>query len=176
VQYEIEVDGQVRTVVLTRGSDGRFLVQTDGREWTVDASRINGQLLSLLIAQSGSEAVDSRELSVTADPITGQLLVGVAAAPVSVSLNTRRRWSRRDDAAHAGGGPQRIVAPMPGKVVRIAAPPGTVVAQRQPVVVIEAMKMENELRAVKPGTVTEVMVQEGQSVEAGTLLAIVSPA
>jgi biotin carboxyl carrier protein len=65
---------------------------------------------------------------------------------------------------------------MPGKVVRIAAAAGTAVAQRQPVVVIEAMKMENELRASHPGTVTEILVKEGQLVEAGTLLAIVSPA
>jgi biotin carboxyl carrier protein len=175
VQYEVEVNGRLRTVVLARTSDGRFSVQTGGREWTVDASRVDGRLLSLLIERNGG-VVDSRELSLATDPATGQVLVGVQAAAIPVSLDTRRRWARRDDGAHAAGGPQRIVAPMPGKVVRIAATSGAAVERRQPVIVIEAMKMENELRAAQSGTVTEVLVQEGQSVEAGTLLAIVSPA
>jgi biotin carboxyl carrier protein len=177
VQYEVEVNGQIRKVVLTRNRDGRFHVQTDGREWTIDVSRVNGRLMSLLIQRDDEgPAVDSRELSVATDPATGQVLVGVDATAVPVTLNARRRWGQRDEGAHAGGGPQRIVAPMPGKVVRIAVKPGAAVERRQPVIVIEAMKMENELRAVQPGTVTEVLVQEGQSVEAGTLLAIVSPA
>ena len=65
---------------------------------------------------------------------------------------------------------------MPGKVVRVLGAPGDPVAHRQPVIVIEAMKMENELRASRDGTLTEVLVQEGQLVEAGMLLAIITPA
>ena len=64
---------------------------------------------------------------------------------------------------------------MPGKVVRVLARPGELVRQRQPIVVIEAMKMENELRAARPGTLTELLVREGQSVEAGAVLAVVAP-
>jgi biotin carboxyl carrier protein len=64
---------------------------------------------------------------------------------------------------------------MPGKIVRVLGKSGDSVAPRQPVVVIEAMKMENELRAGRGGTIGEVFVQEGQSVEAGAPLAIINP-
>ena len=62
---------------------------------------------------------------------------------------------------------------MPGKVVRVLVKPGEQVRARQPLVVIEAMKMENELRAVGDGVVAEINVAEGQSVDAGALVAVV---
>ncbi|MDE3153993.1 MAG: acetyl-CoA carboxylase biotin carboxyl carrier protein subunit, partial [Acidobacteriota bacterium] len=65
------------------------------------------------------------------------------------------------------------VAPMPGKVVRVLVAPGDAVTVRQPLVVVEAMKMENELRSPKDGVVREIKVGEGVSVEAGSLLVVV---
>jgi biotin carboxyl carrier protein len=62
---------------------------------------------------------------------------------------------------------------MPGKVVRVLVAPGDTVEARQGLVVVEAMKMENELRASGAGRVREVFVREGQSVEAGAALVIV---
>ena len=62
---------------------------------------------------------------------------------------------------------------MPGKVVRVLAKTGDSVHARQPLVVVEAMKMENELRASHDGTVAEVHVREGMSVEAGALLLVI---
>jgi biotin carboxyl carrier protein len=62
---------------------------------------------------------------------------------------------------------------MPGKVVRVLVEPGDEVAGRQPLVVVEAMKMENELSSPRPGRVKEVAVRPGQSVEAGRLLVVV---
>jgi biotin carboxyl carrier protein len=62
---------------------------------------------------------------------------------------------------------------MPGKIVRILVKPGDSVLARQGLVVVEAMKMENELRAPKAGTVAEVRVTEGASVEAGAVLVVV---
>ena len=76
-------------------------------------------------------------------------------------------------AARAGAAPQRLVAPMPGKVVRVLVKTGDAVHARQPLVVVEAMKMENELRASRDGTVAEIHVREGQSVEAGALLIVI---
>jgi biotin carboxyl carrier protein len=94
---------------------------------------------------------------------------------VPVSLNGRRRSGRKDETA-SGGGPQRIVAPMSGKIVKVLVNKGDAVRARQPLVVIEAMKMENELRAAGAGAVAELHVREGQSVDAGTLVALVGPA
>jgi biotin carboxyl carrier protein len=70
------------------------------------------------------------------------------------------------------GGPQTIVAPMAGRIVRVLVKPDERVSARQPLVVVEAMKMENELRAPRGGTVAEVRVAEGSSVEANAVLVV----
>jgi biotin carboxyl carrier protein len=70
-------------------------------------------------------------------------------------------------------GPARLVAPMPGRIVRVLAEPGQQVEAGQGLVVMEAMKMENELRAPRAGRVAEVHARERQNVEAGTLLLVV---
>lgn len=75
---------------------------------------------------------------------------------------------------HSPAGDSRLVAPMPGKVVRVLVPTGTPVVAGQGLVVMEAMKMENELVAPRPGTVREVHVREGQTVETGALLVTVA--
>ena len=62
---------------------------------------------------------------------------------------------------------------MPGKIVRVLVKTGDAVTARQPVVVVEAMKMENELRASRDGTVAEIQVSEGMSVDAGALLLVI---
>ncbi len=67
-----------------------------------------------------------------------------------------------------------IVAPMPGRVVKVLVKAGDAVEARQGLVVVEAMKMENELRAPGAGTVTEVKVTEGASVEANAVLVVIS--
>ena len=75
--------------------------------------------------------------------------------------------------ARRAHGPARLTAPMPGRVVRVLEAPGAEVAAGQGLVVIEAMKMENELVSPRAGRVLEVAVREGQAVEAGALLALV---
>jgi biotin carboxyl carrier protein len=64
---------------------------------------------------------------------------------------------------------------MPGKIIRVLAKVGAAVQPRQPLIVVEAMKMENELRATRQGVVSELLVKEGQSVDAGALLLVVAP-
>ena len=105
---------------------------------------------------------------------SGRLAVGIKGVPLSVTVNSRRRWGRKEDGA-AADGPEQLVAPMPGKIVRVLAKVGAAVQARQPLIVVEAMKMENELRAARAGVVSELLVQEGQSVDAGALLLVVAP-
>jgi biotin carboxyl carrier protein len=178
VRYEIEVNGRVKQLNVHRRGE-RFAVSLDEHEWMVDAAAVGSHTLSLLIERSargidGAAPRESREISVATDAASGHLVFGIGTVPFSVNLNTRRRWGRKDEGRQHGG-PQRLVAPMPGKVVRVLAAPGDRVVTRQPIVVIEAMKMENELRAAREGSVKEVLVTEGQSVEAGTLLALIAP-
>jgi len=172
MQYQVEVGGRVRQVNVRR-VDQRFVVTVDGREHVVDARRVDGQTMSLLVGKE--QAAHSHTVTFAIEPGTGQLVVGVGVGAVAVSLNGRRHSGRKDEAA-AGAGPQRIVAPMSGKIVKVLVNKGDPVSARQPLVVIEAMKMENELRAAAAGAVAELHVQEGQSVDAGTLVALVGPA
>ena len=163
-QYDVEVGGRVRRVGVVRAGDG-FDVTVDGRAVHVSAARVGDHLLSLLADGRSVEAA-------IASDAAGTLRVLVGGTPVAVSVDGRRRWSRKDDRAGASG-PQRIAAPMSGKVVRVLAKKGDAVRARQPLVVVEAMKMENELRAQRDGTVAEVQAREGQSVDAGALLVVV---
>jgi biotin carboxyl carrier protein len=88
-------------------------------------------------------------------------------------VNGRRSGHRGADAAAAAHGEQAVTAPMPGRVVRVLVGAGDDVAVRQGLVVVEAMKMENELRSPKAGRVKEVSVTAGTSVEAGRILLVI---
>ena len=183
--YEVEINGRLRQVVVRR-TDGRYVVAVDEREWIVDVMPVGAHALSLLLEGGGRAGAAgpagaaapglalSREVTVAPDPASGLLSVVVDGMPITVALNGRRRSGRKEDGAHAGTGPQRIVAPMPGKIVRVVVGVGDRVLARQPLIVIEAMKMENELRAGREGTVAELHVQDGQSVNGGALLAVIA--
>ena len=178
VRYEIDVNGRATQVVVIR-RENRLVVSVGDVECVVDAATAGAQMLSLLVERSSvstsTGVIESREISIAKDAATGRLMFGIGAVAVPVNLNARRRWGQRDHGGAGGSGPQRLTAPMPGKVVRVLAQPGDRVNERQPVVVIEAMKMENELRAAREGVVSQVLVQAGQSVEAGALLAVITP-
>jgi biotin carboxyl carrier protein len=180
LQFEVETGGRIRRVNVSRTGD-TLAVSVDGRLHTVDAARVDASTLSLIVdsavspdsdeAAAGSGRRRVYDASVTSDPAAGRLTITVRATPVTVALNGRRR----PGAERRGGqsGPVRVVAPMPGKIVRVLVRPGDTVGPRQPVVVVEAMKMENELRADRGGTVSEVHAQEGSSVDAGALLIVI---
>ena len=184
MEYEISVNGRARHVTVHR-VDGWFLVAVDGREWMVDAARVDVHTLSLLIEDGGRAPAPkkapknpfrgwrSHEVTIAADPRSGGFSLHVGATPVAVAFGGHRRRGRTSKEAKAGSGPQRLAAPMPGRIVRVLVKQGEAVTARQPLVVIEAMKMENELRAAGDGLVAEILVQDGQSVEAGALLAVI---
>jgi biotin carboxyl carrier protein len=83
-----------------------------------------------------------------------------------------RRWSRKRMGAH-GAEQEQIVAPMPGKIVRLLVEPGQAVEAGQGVVVMEAMKMQNELKTRRAGRVAAVPVRPGETVSAGAILATI---
>jgi biotin carboxyl carrier protein len=167
VQYEVEVNGRMRRVSLERAGD-RFAVSVDGRSRRVDAVRLDARSLSLVV-----EPGATYDVSITPDAMTGLLHVRVGEVSCTVALNANRRRRRREERDHRGSEPQRIVAPMPGKIARVLVAVGEAVRARQTVVVIEAMKMENELRATRDGTIGELNAREGAPVEAGELLAVI---
>ncbi len=171
--YDVEVGGRLRTVLVERTGD-RFTVTLDGRAYLVDARRPDANSLSLLVPEEGTGRVRSWDVGIGEAP-SGDLVVHVEGTALALRIGpSRGSWAkRRGEEAGAGAGPARVKAPMPGKVVRVLVAPGDQVAARQGLVVVEAMKMENELRSPKAGRVKEVRVAEGTSVEAGAVLVVV---
>jgi biotin carboxyl carrier protein len=171
VTFEVDINGRSRSVSVERvAGSTRFRVTVDGRAHTADAVRIGAFGLSVLVDDG---AAVSREITVAPTGARGSLLVGVDGRTIPASVNARRTGRRATDAGGHAHGEQAVAAPMPGRVVRVLVAPGDEVAARQGVVVVEAMKMENELRSPKAGRIKEVTVAPGTSVEAGRVLVIV---
>jgi biotin carboxyl carrier protein len=177
-----------------RRAGDAFAVSLDGRLHQVDFVRIDAQTLSLIV-DSGVSAAPRNSTAGPKDPpytsrpgpfgpgsvyeaiispeTEGRLVVMIGAVAVTLRPHGSRGGSRGQPGIVGGSGPLRIAAPMPGKVVRVLVKAGDAVRARQPVVVVEAMKMENELRADRDGTVAEIHTREGMSVEAGALLIVI---
>ncbi len=173
--YEISAGAHKYTVSVSR--KGPLLhVAIGGRTLIVDARRVGDMAVSLLVAP-GEHTLPVRSLdaALAAHRTAGDFDVHVEGRTIPVQVRQAGGFGRQKPAAGAahGTGPQRVVAPMPGKIVRVLVAAGDEVKARQGLVVVEAMKMENELRAGRDGRVREVAVVEGQSVDAGTLLVVV---
>ncbi len=184
--YEVAIGDRVRTVGIVR-KGGLLHVELDGRLHIVDARRVNDSIVSMLVQLDGAAGPRDRltrrlppmRLAPLAQGQRNRLpVISTSTSTVGPSRSRSARPARSDVrkrqvAAPAGSGLQRVTSPMPGKVVRLLVKAGDEVKARQGLVVVEAMKMENELRAARDGRVREVSVAEGQSVDAGTLLLIV---
>ena len=168
--FDVAINGRSRTVSVERTAHGRYRVTLDGRLHEIDVMRVGTLGLSLLL--DAAHGV-SRDVQVTPAARPGDLLVRIDGRTIVATLNGRRTGRLASDAGAHAHGEQPVVAPMPGRVVRILVSPGDAVAARQGVVVVEAMKMENELRAPKAGRVKEVAVESGTSVEAGRVLLVI---
>jgi biotin carboxyl carrier protein len=160
--YDVTIGDKTYRVELSRAGSG-WKCRLDSQEFKVDAAPAQNGALSLLVEGKSYEVrqEDSRDLTV--------IVVGRDRFSVQVrdprSLRSRRG---RDSGGH---GPRKITAPMPGKVVRVLAAVGAEVEAGQAVLVIEAMKMQNELKAPKKGKISKLNVGEGAAVEAGQTLA-----
>jgi len=160
---DARVDGrQVRVEV--RGREGRYTVLLDGRELEVDLVPAGRDFLSLIVAGRSYEVgLERRPSGYTVLLEDDSLAVDLEEAGRAEGVASRP----------ASLGPLRLTSPMPGKVVRILVSAGQEVKAGLGLVVIEAMKMENELRSPRAGVVKEIRAREGQTVEAGALLIVV---
>jgi len=173
MQYDIEIGGRIRRVVVQRAGS-RWRVTLDGTPHLVDAEPVGAATWSLLVGpDDGRTPTRSVQAVVAPRLVPGELDVHVNGRPVAATIRPAGTGRRRGGSAAGASGPQKVVAPMPGKVVRVLVAAGDAVAARQGLVVVEAMKMENELKAARAGRVVSVAVVEGQSVDAGALLAVV---
>ena len=172
MRLEIEVGGRVRTVTVERASaaSDRFVVTVEGCRHDLDVRRLDRATLSL-IRLDGSPARTSHALTIVEAGLRGRYDVQLREGVFRTVIDGRLRSGPAGERLRAGR--QAVTAPMPGRVVRVLVAPGDEVDERQELVVIEAMKMENALGSPKAGRVVEVAVREGMTVEAGRMLVAV---
>jgi biotin carboxyl carrier protein len=164
--YVALLDGGRReeTIKVSMEAPGIYQVEIGGKVHRVDAFRHDYGTVSLL--------VDTQSYSVQLDQGKGDLKVHVRDSTFALEiLDERRLRMRRASGKFTLEGRQTLLAPMPGKVVKVLARAGDEVKEGQAIVVIEAMKMENELRSPKDGKLVGLSVVEGQAVEGGAKLA-----
>jgi len=185
--FEVDIAGKTRQITVE--PDGAVSSATGGvfrlrigemRSGVISSSRAPEMTPDLIISarvtdlglslryESTGEVVDVAAI----ERVAGEWLVQLPHIDVTAVVDRRRHESGGAGAA-AATGVQRVTAPMPGRVVRILVKAGDEVAVRQGLVVVEAMKMENELGSPKAGRVKEIAVAEGASVEAGRLLVVI---
>lgn len=164
MQYEVTIDGQSYRVELARTAAG-WSCKLDGHELAVDSVLTRPDVLSILIGGKAYEVKRERT------PTDIHMVVG--STRYSAEVRDPRSLRSRRAAAGFGEGPHKLVAPMPGKIVRLLVPEKSTVEAGQGVLVIEAMKMQNELKSPKRGIVQQILTREGAAVGAGEVLAIV---
>jgi len=152
---------------LSRPASPQKLVQfySDGKKLTADGEEVAPGVYSILIEGRSYDAQVGKSPGAYAGYLS-PYEVAVGLRHYLVEIRDPRRW-RRDGRGQATRGPQEIVAPMPGRVVKVLVSEHEDVVQDQGLVVIEAMKMQNEIRAPRAGRVERIYVREDTGVEAG---------
>ena len=171
MKLEVEVEGRLRTIEVEPGDlPGRYRVTVDSEPLEIEAQLLRPGVLSLVAAGRSYRVVREDDASASNGSEVA-VLFGGRRYPYRVE-DSRSLKARR---AHSGGhdGPKAIKASMPGRVIRVLAGRGEEVEIHQGVVVIEAMKMQNELKAPKAGQVVEMRVAPGDTVSAGEVLAVI---
>jgi biotin carboxyl carrier protein len=160
----VTAEGRDRTVIVEGpGPDGKFRVTLDGAEQPVDALALRPGTWSVIIAgKSYVVDLDRRRTGVAAS-------IGASEVMLRVEDALHRRLASAAGARTAARGEQ-IRAPIAGKVVKVAVAVGDQVAPGSAVIVLEAMKMENELAAERGGTISAIHKAAGQAVDTGDLL------
>jgi biotin carboxyl carrier protein len=161
--YDVTIDGKNYRLDLNH-ADERWSCRLNGRDLEVDAVLVRPDVLSLRVGNMAYEVKSERVANDWHLWVEGTRFVVEVRDPRSL----RGRARAGDDR-----GPRKIAAPMPGKVVRLLVREGDEVEPGAGVAVVEAMKMQNEIKSPKKGTVRKILVSQGATVNAGDVLAIV---
>jgi biotin carboxyl carrier protein len=168
MKLAIELGGMTRRIEIASDAaraSGELLCTIDGRAVDADAVEVAPGVYSILIEGASFEA--------RVEPDSTSLRIAIAGREYVAQVRDPRQWRRNRGAAIEAEGSQRVIAPMPGKVVRVLVKAGEAVEAGKGILVVEAMKMQNEVRSPKSGKVERILVSEGQTVSAGEVLATV---
>jgi biotin carboxyl carrier protein len=167
MKFEIQLTGaggKRKHVVEFERKNGLPAISLDGHPVDADALQIGPNVVSVMLAGQSFEFHISRS-------VDGALKLRCGQHEFSADIMDPRAWRGRKHGAVEVEGRQEILAPMPGKVVRVLVAVGDVVETGQGLLVVEAMKMQNEIRSPKSGKVERLLVKEGQAVNVGEVLA-----
>jgi biotin carboxyl carrier protein len=165
MKFIATVDGRA-TPVDVSGEDGRYRLTIGEQVWDVDARLTAQGICSLLIGGVSYVAKVADD--------AGASIVDVGGETHRIEVEEETRHIIRTRGRGADGDDGHVVkAPMPGRIAHVAVARGAVVNRGDTLVVIEAMKMQNELKAASSGTIAEVRVEIGQAVNAGDVLVVI---
>ena len=159
--FDVTIAGKTHRLDLTR-VEGHWRCCLDGSEFSIDAEQVTPDTLSLVIQGQSFEVRREAE-----DKIFLQ------GSRYEVSVDDPRAWRGRKRPGAGTEGAQKLTASMPGKIVRVLAAEGEKISPGQGIAVVEAMKMQNEIKSPKEGILKKLLVQPGMNVNAGEVLAIV---
>ena len=168
MKLRAQLSGADHEVSLTIAG-GSVAAEVDGRHYNVEVRELaRGEYLLL----DGTNVYKCR-IEQPHDPAAGEFAVALRGHNYELTLiDPKRLRSGQSTAAHHTGAAE-IVSPMPGKIVRILVAPGANVEAGAGVIVVEAMKMQNEMKAPKAGVIVSINVKEGATVNAGDVLAVI---
>jgi biotin carboxyl carrier protein len=146
--------------------ENRVRGNLDGKTIEADALEVSPGIYSVLI--------EGQAFEVRVESNLDGLQISTEGSEYSAAVRDPREWRRRAASLHEAEGRQRVISPMPGKVVRLLVRVGDQVEAGQSLVVVEAMKMQNEVRSPKSGKVESLRVSEGQAVTAHETLAFIA--
>ena len=161
MRYEVTIGAKQQQVDLESTPSG-WKCGIDGREVEIEVAEIHAGRISILY---DGKSYDVRRVA------DEEVFVG--SNRYQVGVTDARSWRGKRHLAGGEAGPQKLTASMPGKIVRVLATENNKVSAGQGVIVIEAMKMQNEIRSPREGTVTKILVREGSNVNVGETLAII---
>jgi len=164
MKLELSIGDRARNIEIER-HDGQFRFRIDGRAVAADVLQVQPDVYSVLINGEAFEAHIECGASGLHVHIDGRKFPMAIAGP--------RQWRRDRNLIAAAEGHQPIVSSMPGKVVRVMVRTGDAVEAGQGLLVVEAMKMQNEIKSPKAGKIERIAAQEGQTVNAGEVLAVI---
>jgi biotin carboxyl carrier protein len=167
MKFEVHLNGasgvKQHSVELEATPTG-YRIALDGEPIDADATMVAPGTVSVLLA--------GQSFQVHVTPAhDDQIKLQAGPYEFTAQIQDPRAWQGRRHSALEAEGRQQVIAPMPGKVIRLLVNSGDEVEAGQGLVVVEAMKMQNEIRSPKKGKVERLQVKEGQNVNAGEVLA-----
>ena len=165
MKLDVQIDGKTHRVELLQARDlSRWFA--DGHPLDADGKEVSPGVYSILVQGDSFE--------VRLERIGAELRATTQDREYRIAIRDPREWKKNRAGAAEAEGRQQVLAPMPGKVVRVLVSAGDQVQAGQALMVVEAMKMQNEIRAPKSGKIERLSVTAGQTVNSGEVVAVVS--